>query len=133
MPSAGAASTMGRMRRGAALVPGDAWATPRGRPAAVAVHDDGDVHHASRRARANDRAPVHTSGCLHQDEQRDDRADGDREPRVALEEERVAEEHEEHELRQPRLRDGEARCPRPAAGTGTTRNTLTIDEMKNAA
>ncbi len=32
--------------RGAALVPRDAWATPPGRPASVAVHDDGDVHHA---------------------------------------------------------------------------------------
>ncbi len=46
MPSAGAASTMRRILRGAALVPRDAWATPSGGPASVAVHDDGDVHHA---------------------------------------------------------------------------------------
>ena len=46
MPSAGAASTMRRILRGAALVPCDAWATPSGGPASVAVHDDGDVHHA---------------------------------------------------------------------------------------
>src|SRR5688572_13302197 len=45
-----------------------------------------------------DLVPADAGGELHQHVEGDDGADGDGEPRVALEEERVAEEDEEHEL-----------------------------------
>ena len=61
--------------------------------------------------------PVHVGGQLHQHEERQHRADGDREPGVALEEERVAEQHQEHELGDAGLDQGEAHARRPAAGS----------------
>ena len=44
----------------ALAVAGHARLAARSRPAAVPVHDDGDVHHASRRVRAANTAPQST-------------------------------------------------------------------------
>ena len=59
-------------------------------------------------ARARNVGPVQAGRHLHQDEERDHGADRDREPRVALEEEGVREEHEEDELGGPRLQERRA-------------------------
>ena len=77
--------------------------------------------------------PIHARRRLHQDEQRDDGADGDRQACVTFEEERVAEEHQEHELRQAGARDRRSGCRRPRRRYDTTRNTLTIEEIRKAA
>ena len=69
------------------------------------------------RTRREDVGPPDGRGHLHQHEQRDDGADGHRQAGVALEEERVAEEDEEHQLRRARVQQ---RAPHPgdhAAGS----------------
>ncbi len=51
------------------------------------------------------RAPVNARGHLHQHKQRHDRTNRDREPREPFEEEGVAEEDQERDLRQARLQN----------------------------